>query len=223
MWQMSQERSPPRPSSERRRRVRRYLVLYEIHLPPEDHHPPATTPSARRTPHRQPSPAAHRPRSKRFTARTYIKLDEIPDTFKLEDNLMAEVQKDREALKIAAEASGLSFQDLSKLDLASLTPLTPEVISRQATINLGTIGHVAHGKSTVVKAISGVKTVRFKVRRKGGRKRDRQTHRQTGSPRGGVRDRARARERGTAIFIFVLHNPCSKIISPLCMSNIERD
>ena len=29
-------------------------------------------------------------------------------------------------------------------------------------IYLGTIGHVAHGKSTVVKAISGVMTVRFK-------------------------------------------------------------
>jgi len=28
--------------------------------------------------------------------------------------------------------------------------------------NKGTIGHVAHGKSTVVKAISGVQTVRFK-------------------------------------------------------------
>ena len=28
--------------------------------------------------------------------------------------------------------------------------------------NVGTIGHVAHGKSTVVKAISGVMTVRFK-------------------------------------------------------------
>merc|ERR1711907_174554 len=36
------------------------------------------------------------------------------------------------------------------------------IIGRQATINLGTIGHVAHGKSTVVKAISGVTTVRFK-------------------------------------------------------------
>ena len=40
--------------------------------------------------------------------------------------------------------------------ISELTPLTPEVISRQATINIGTIGHVAHGKSTVVKAISGV-------------------------------------------------------------------
>ena len=56
----------------------------------------------------------------------------------------------------------LSKQDLSTLDVAALTPLTPEVISRQATINIGTIGHVAHGKSTVVKAISGVHTVRFK-------------------------------------------------------------
>lgn len=47
-------------------------------------------------------------------------------------------------------------------DVHALTPLSPEVISRQATINIGTIGHVAHGKSTVVKAISGVQTVRFK-------------------------------------------------------------
>ena len=30
------------------------------------------------------------------------------------------------------------------------------------TDGAGTIGHVAHGKSTVVKAISGVQTVRFK-------------------------------------------------------------
>mmetsp|Transcript_20396 Transcript_20396/g.69408 ORF Transcript_20396/g.69408 Transcript_20396/m.69408 type:complete len:466 (-) Transcript_20396:551-1948(-) len=59
-------------------------------------------------------------------------------------------------------ADGLAVQDLKTLDVAALTPLTPEVISRQATINIGTIGHVAHGKSTVVKAISGVQTVRFK-------------------------------------------------------------
>ncbi|KAF1775770.1 P-loop containing nucleoside triphosphate hydrolase [Phytophthora cactorum] len=56
----------------------------------------------------------------------------------------------------------LAVQDLTKLKIEELTPLTPEVISRQATINIGTIGHVAHGKSTVVKAISGVQTVRFK-------------------------------------------------------------
>mmetsp|Transcript_5897 Transcript_5897/g.15688 ORF Transcript_5897/g.15688 Transcript_5897/m.15688 type:complete len:463 (+) Transcript_5897:162-1550(+) len=57
---------------------------------------------------------------------------------------------------------GLREQNLETLDITKLTPLSPEVISRQATINIGTIGHVAHGKSTVVKAISGVQTVRFK-------------------------------------------------------------
>merc|ERR1711907_157594 len=56
----------------------------------------------------------------------------------------------------------LKEQNLEALVVEDLTPLTPEVISRQATINIGTIGHVAHGKSTVVKGISGVQTVRFK-------------------------------------------------------------
>lgn len=55
----------------------------------------------------------------------------------------------------------LAIQDLTTLDPSRLTALTPQVISRQATMNIGTIGHVAHGKSTVVKAISGVKTIRF--------------------------------------------------------------
>lgn len=62
-----------------------------------------------------------------------------------------------------ADSRGLAVQDLESLDVNSLNPLSPEVISRQATINIGTIGHVAHGKSTVVKAISGVQTVRFKT------------------------------------------------------------
>jgi len=57
---------------------------------------------------------------------------------------------------------GLALQDLTKLDVKSLNPLSPEVISRQATMNVGTIGHVAHGKSTVVKGMSGIFTPRFK-------------------------------------------------------------
>ena len=36
------------------------------------------------------------------------------------------------------------------------------IINSHNLIIVGTIGHVAHGKSTVVKAISGVQTVRFK-------------------------------------------------------------
>jgi len=59
------------------------------------------------------------------------------------------------------DSSHLATQNLATLDPAVLTPLSPEVISRQATINIGTIGHVAHGKSTVVKSISGVQTVKF--------------------------------------------------------------
>eukprot|EP00953_Heterococcus_sp_UTEX-ZZ885_P018302 10222-Heterococcus_DN1.PRE.1 len=62
----------------------------------------------------------------------------------------------------APRQNHLHKQDLATLNPSSLTPLSPEVISRQATINIGTIGHVAHGKSTVVKSISGVQTVRFK-------------------------------------------------------------
>jgi translation initiation factor 2 subunit 3 len=38
-------------------------------------------------------------------------------------------------------------------------------MSRQATLNIGTVGHVAHGKSTVVRAISGVNTVKFRQER----------------------------------------------------------
>merc|ERR1711971_1005056 len=63
---------------------------------------------------------------------------------------------------VEIDTDGLAKQNKDTLDISKLTPLTPEVISRQATINIGTIGHVAHGKSTVVKAISGVQTVRFK-------------------------------------------------------------
>lgn len=59
------------------------------------------------------------------------------------------------AINDSKSASGLAT-DLSLLNLTELNPLSPEVIQRQATVNIGTIGHVAHGKSTVVKAISGV-------------------------------------------------------------------
>ncbi|KAJ2892763.1 eukaryotic translation initiation factor 2 subunit gamma, partial [Coemansia aciculifera] len=48
------------------------------------------------------------------------------------------------------------------VDPSTLTPTSIEVIANQATVNIGTIGHVAHGKSTLVKAISTVHTVRFK-------------------------------------------------------------
>ena len=49
-----------------------------------------------------------------------------------------------------------------EIDVSKLSPLSPEIITNQSTINIGTIGHVAHGKSTVVRAISGVTTIRWK-------------------------------------------------------------
>ena len=41
--------------------------------------------------------------------------------------------------------------------------MSVDPIENQATINIGTIGHVAHGKSTLVRALSGIHTVRFKT------------------------------------------------------------
>lgn len=57
--------------------------------------------------------------------------------------------------KLVESQPHLAIQDISH-NIEMMTPLTPEIISRQATINIGTIGHVAHGKSTLVRAISGV-------------------------------------------------------------------
>jgi len=51
---------------------------------------------------------------------------------------------------------------MADVDVLALNPLSPEVMNNQSTINIGTIGHVAHGKSTVVRAISGVTTIRWK-------------------------------------------------------------
>ena len=40
---------------------------------------------------------------------------------------------------VKKDTSHLAVQDISKLDVTKLTPLTPEVISRQATINIGIV------------------------------------------------------------------------------------
>lgn len=55
----------------------------------------------------------------------------------------------------------LAVQDLDAIGVENLRVDTYEVMSRQATINIGTIGHVAHGKTTVVKALSEVKTQKY--------------------------------------------------------------
>lgn len=70
----------------------------------------------------------------------------------MEDQTTQLIEQQKAAL---ATQPHLAMQDIG-VDVATLTPLTPSIISRQATINIGTIGHVAHGKSTLVRAISGV-------------------------------------------------------------------
>ena len=54
-----------------------------------------------------------------------------------------------------------SFKTLEDLNI--LTPLTKEIISSQETINIGTTSHLAHGKSKLVRAISGIQTTRHKI------------------------------------------------------------
>jgi len=51
--------------------------------------------------------------------------------------LVSQLKIPLEAFKMSRK--GLMEQDLSKLDVTKLHPLSPEVISRQATINIGNI------------------------------------------------------------------------------------
>ena len=66
--------------------------------------------------------------------------------------------KPQEIEALMKKAPQLSKQTYEQID--NLKVDSQEVMSRQATINVGTIGHVAHGKSTLVKAISGVNTIK---------------------------------------------------------------
>ena len=63
--------------------------------------------------------------------------------------------------KLMSKSPGLSVQTYDQIK--DITSNSQNVISRQATINIGTIGHVSHGKTTLVKAISGVDvSIQFK-------------------------------------------------------------
>ena len=71
---------------------------------------------------------------------------------------------EEEIKKIFSKSQNLSIQSFSTIeDPSKITPLTPEIMSRQATMNIGTIGHVAHGKTTLVRAISGIETTKHKI------------------------------------------------------------
>lgn len=59
--------------------------------------------------------------------------------------------------ELMGKSPKLSQQDYSQI--SSLDSDNIFVKSRQATLNIGTIGHVAHGKSTVVRSISTVNVI----------------------------------------------------------------
>ena len=70
---------------------------------------------------------------------------------------------EEEIKKIFSKSQNLSIQSFSTIeDPSKITPLTPEMMSRQATMKIGTIGHVAHGKTTLVRAITGIQTTKHK-------------------------------------------------------------
>jgi len=66
---------------------------------------------------------------------------------------------------MSSTVSDLPVQRVEELNVETLDPYNPVVMAHQATVNIGTIGHVQHGKSTVVKSISGTNTIRFKDER----------------------------------------------------------
>ena len=71
---------------------------------------------------------------------------------------------EEEIKKLFSKSKHLAIQSFDTLlDPTKISPLTPEIMSRQATINIGTIGHVAHGKTTLVHCISGIQTTKHKV------------------------------------------------------------
>ena len=71
---------------------------------------------------------------------------------------------EEEIEKIISHQKILSHQSFKTLeDLNNLSPLTKEIINSQEIINIGTIGHIAHGKTKLVRAISGIQTTRHKI------------------------------------------------------------
>ena len=48
----------------------------------------------------------------------------------------------------------------------SITLKYSDIIKNQATINIGCIGHVSEGKSTLVKALTGIATQKYKSEQK---------------------------------------------------------
>ena len=83
------------------------------------------------------------------------------DILSKEKDILPTEEKIKEILSRQKNLSLQSFKTIE--DPSKITPLEKEIISRQATINIGTIGHVANGKTILVFQISGILTTRHKI------------------------------------------------------------
>jgi len=77
------------------------------------------------------------------------------------DNSPVEMQASISSSRSAEMQASISSH-ITNSTLNHIPNSTNSHMEKQATINIGTIGHVAHGKSTIVQCISGVSTIRYK-------------------------------------------------------------
>ena len=60
-------------------------------------------------------------------------------------------QNEEEIKRLFSKSKNLAIQSFDTLlDSTKITQLTPEIMSRQTTVTIGTIGHVAHGKKNII-------------------------------------------------------------------------
>ena len=87
--------------------------------------------------------------------------DKDKDILSKEKDILPSEEKIKEIMSRQKNLAVQSFKTIE--DPSKITPLEKEIISRQATINIGTIGHVANGKTILVFQISGILTTRHKI------------------------------------------------------------
>lgn len=87
----------------------------------------------------------------------------------------SQLPDEKECKEILISQKHLSLQSFSTLNnISEISPLTNEIMSRQPTINIGTIGDVSKGKTTLVQALSESSTSKPKAEKEPERIRERE-------------------------------------------------
>lgn len=77
-------------------------------------------------------------------------------------NLLEEILKFSESITVSALPSSSTPSSTPSSTLSSTSLSTASTQSDQPLLNIGIVGHVAHGKTTLIEAISGIDTRRYK-------------------------------------------------------------